>query len=286
MSRRRCLTGRGRGVLLFATSLAMTGCAATADFVDLTKEVTYVRNQQNELKAQVVELKEFAADIAVQQQKERPEYFGSRLDELSARVDAMEAVQSGFDSARIDLRKDHEVGMRRIASVPTGVETASGPGTDATPCASSDMPEMEPDVQALDLSGSASQDQGQLSPREAFEVAYQDYQAGDYDSAIQGFEAFEEQFPDAALVVDAQYLVGTSYFRTRNCSRAIAVYEKMVNTFPHHKINTLGLLKLSYLYDAMGDTAQARAALLQLIEHYPRAKEAKLARRRLPDVSQ
>ena len=101
MSRGRCLDGMCRGALLFAASLAITGCAATADFVDLTKEVTYVRNQQNELKAQVAELKTLAADIAAQQNEERPEYLGLRLDELSTKFEAMEAVQSVLDSALI-----------------------------------------------------------------------------------------------------------------------------------------------------------------------------------------
>ena len=286
MSRGRCSDGMCRGALLFATSLAITGCAATADFVDLTKEVSYVRNQQNELKAQVADLKMLATEIAAQQKKERPEYLGSRLDELSTKFEAMAAVQSVLDSALTDLRRDHEEGMRRIASVGRGAETASDPGAGASPCASSDMPEMEPDIQAFVPSDGATQDQTELSPREAFEVAYQDYQAGDYDSAIQGFEAFQQRFPDAALAVDAQYLVGTSYFRKRDCVRAIVAYERMVNTFPHHNNNALGLLKLSYLYDATGDTAQARSVLLRLIERHPRSKEAKLARQRLPDVSQ
>ena len=286
MSRGRCSAGRRRGALLFVASLAITGCAATADFVDLTKEVTYVRDQQNELKTQVAELKTLATDIAAQQKKERPEHLGSRLDELNTKFEAMAAVQSVLDSALTDLRRAHQEGTRLSASVGSGVETASDPGAGVSPCASSDMPEMEPDIQTFVPSDSATQDQAERSPREVFEVAYQDYQAGDYEAAIQGFEAFERQFPDAALAVDAQYLVGTSYFRTRNCVRAIAAYEKMVDSFPHHKNNALGLLKLSYLYDAMEDTAQARSSLLRLIERHPRSKEAKLARQRLPDVSQ
>ena len=286
MSRNRFSDSIYRGALLFATSLAITGCAATADFVDLTKEVTYVRSQQNELKAQVAELKDLATDIAAQQKKERPEYLGSRLDGLSVKFEAMAAVQSVLDSALTDLRRDHEEGMRLIAAIGRGVETASNPGAGITPCASSDMPEMELDIQAFVPSDGATSDQMELSPQEAFEVAYQDYQAGLYDSAIQGFKAFQQRFPDASLAVDAQYLVGTSYFRTRDCVRAIAAYEKMVNTFPHHKNNALGLLKLSYLYDAMGDMAQARSVLLRLIERHPRSKEAKLARQRLPNVSQ
>ncbi|HIA14397.1 MAG TPA: tol-pal system protein YbgF [Nitrospirales bacterium] len=286
MSRSCCVNSMCRGALLFAASLLITGCVATADFVDLTKEVTYVRNQQNELKAQVAELKTVAADIAAQQNEERPEYLGSRLDVLSTRFEAMEVVQSVLGSQLIDLRRDHEEGMRRIASIAAGVETASDPGAGTTPCASSDMPEMEPEIQAVVPSDGTTQDQTELSPREAFEVAYQDYQAGDYDGAIQGFKAFQQRFPDASLAVDAQYLVGTSYFRTRDCVKAIAAYEKMVNTFPHHRNNVLGLLKLSYLYDAMGNAAQARSVLIRLIERHPRSKEAKLARQRLPNVSQ
>lgn len=286
MSRSSCSDGMYRGALLFAMSLAITGCAATADFVDLTKEVGYVRTQQNELKVQVAELKKLATDIAAQQKRERPKYLRSRLDELSAKFEAMAAVQSVLDSALTDLRRDHEEGVRRIAAIGRGVETASDPGTGTTPCASSDMPEMELDIHALRPSDGATSDQMELSPREAFEVAYQDYQAGLYDSAIQGFKAFQQRFPDVSLAVDAQYLVGTAYFRTRDCVRAIVAYEKMVNTFPHHNNNSLGLLKLSYLYDAMGDTAQARSVLLRLIERHPRSKEAKLARQRLPDVSQ
>ena len=133
MSRSRCVNSRCRGALLFAASLLNTGCAATADFLDLTKEVTYVRNQQNKLKAQLTELKTLAADIAAQQNEERPEYLGSRLDVLSTRFEEMEVVQSVLGSQLIDLRRDHEEGMRRIASIAAGVETASDPGAGTTP---------------------------------------------------------------------------------------------------------------------------------------------------------
>ena len=89
MSRSRCSDGMCRGVLLVVTSLVITGCAATADFVDLTKEVGYVRTQQNELNAQVAELKKLTTAIVAQQKKERPKYLGARLDELSAKFEAM-----------------------------------------------------------------------------------------------------------------------------------------------------------------------------------------------------
>ena len=210
----------------------------------------------------------------------------------------MATEQSVSESALIGLRQDHEKGMKQIGSVSTGVvtgvvsktiargqETGSASGAGTPPCAAEDTPEIEPDLQSLASSGGATQDQTDLSPREAFEIAYQDYQAGDYDSAIQGFLSFQQRFPKASLVVDAQYLVGTSYFRTRDCAGATAAYEKMVSDFPHHKNNALALLKLSSLYDAVGKTAEARSALLLLIERHPRAKEAKLARQRLPEVS-
>jgi TolA-binding protein len=267
----------------------MMGCAATADFVELTKEVTYVRNEQKELKVQVAELKKLATDIAARQKRQRPAQVGSRLDELTAKLESIAAAQTVSDSVLTELRRDHGEAMRRIASVPTGVgtsraptntapgrETTSDSGTDTTACAPADMPEMEPEIQAFVPPDDATQDQIVVSPREAFQVAYQDYQAGDYESAIQGFNAFQQRFPEASLVVDAQYLVGTAYFRTRDCSRAVSAYEKMVSTFP----------KLSYLYDAMGNRAQARSVLLRLIDGHPRSKEAKLARQRLPDVSQ
>ena len=284
---------------LVTVSLLLTGCAATADFVDLTRAVADVRNQQNALKAQIAELKQFTIDIMAQQEKEHPKHIGSRLDELNTTLEAMATVQSRLDLAFTELQREHEDRMRRIAAVSAVVgsersssgvtgtaETDSNSEGSTVLCLPSDMPMIEPDIQPFIPTGDETEDQMELSPREAFEVAYQDYQAGDYDTAIQGFEGFQRQFPDASLAVDAQYLVGTAYFRKHDCGRAIAAYENMINKFPHHKNNALGLLKLSYLYDAVGNKARARSVLLRLIDHHPRSKEAKLARQRLPDVSQ
>ena len=293
MTRVRCLHGVYRGVLLFAASLAITGCfATTADVVELVDKADDVKTQQDELKSQVVELKKAVGNVMAQQKKASPRYLRSRLDELSVKFEEMEKVLT-------DLRRDHEDGMRRstsgVAGVETGMvaegtagdlETSSDHGEGTTSCVSSDMPEREPDIQAFGPSGNVTDNQTELSSRELFEVAYQDYQVGDYDSAIHGFEAFQQRFSNAPRAVDVQYLVGTAYFRKGDCVRAIAAYERLVEAFPQHSNGALGMWKLSYLYDEVGDAVQARSVLLRLIERHPRTREAKLARQRLPDISQ
>ena len=273
--------------LPFAMSLLIMGCVSTADFVQLTREVAYIRDQQTELTLQIETLKDLATDLVEQQDKEHRETLASQLNELNDKFETMAAVQSALDSALANMRSAGSDATQWSADNGTGI---GGDFIAATsPCVLSDMPEMEPDIQDIVTSAdNGTLGQEELSPRRAFEVAYQDYQSGDYDGAIQQFEGFQKRFPEAStsLAADAQYLVGTSHFRKRECVKAITAYEKLVSAFPHHKNNALGLLKLSYLYDAMGDKVQARSALFRLIDRHPRSKEAQLARQRLPSVSQ
>ena len=294
MNEGSCLHDMWRCVVIVVTSLVITGCASTADFVDLTKEVSDVREQQNELKLQVAKLEKASTDIELQQKEGTSRHLKSRLDALNAKIEAMETVQSALDSELIDLRRDHEQRMRQITGDVTGVghgkvtenlEMSSDFETGSISCVSADMLEREPDIQTFGFSSDGIENQDSLSPREAFEIAHQDYQAGDYASAIRGFEAFQERFPDAPRAIDVQYLVGASYLEKGDCSRAIAAFENMVETFPQNSKSAVGMWKLSYLYAGAGNEVQARAVLLRLIKQYPLTREAKLARQRLPAVS-
>lgn len=274
-------------------------CATTPDFVDLKEEVKYIHKQQSTLKTQFSELQEIIRVFVEEQKKEVPEYLGARLDELNTTFEEMIETQAELDIRVSNLREGMPVIQSKPSAVSQGVDDSSQSGKVlksskaeagsqkfTSPCLASAMPVVEPDIQVPIAMQDTAEAETSMSPQEAFEIAYQDYQVGLYDSAIEGFKRFKRKFPGTTEAVSIQYLLGTAYFRKGDCVNAIVAYETMIDRFPHNTKSALALWKLSSLYDAAGNNSKARAVLLQLIDRHPKTKEAKLARRKLPDLSQ
>ena len=71
-----------------------------------------------------------------------------------------------------------------------------------------------------------------VSPQRMFEASYDDYTAGRYDLAIQGFQGFIQAFPRLPQAADAQFNIGMSYFNQSKWTEARDAFQKMINDYP------------------------------------------------------
>src|SRR5581483_11504384 len=74
-----------------------------------------------------------------------------------------------------------------------------------------------------------------LSPKALYDTAWTDYTAGQWDLAIQGFEAYIRSFPKSEQACDAQVNIGKAYDYAGNKAKALEAFDKAIRDYPSGK---------------------------------------------------
>jgi tol-pal system protein YbgF len=275
---------------LWLACSALSGCATQAALVDVQADVEMMRGQVDQMADRlgsvdkmtqertttgqrsqvdlVVRLDQIATDVQTLQG--RMEEQAHRVSELSKAVDeqTFRLTQATTKLEALEMRVAEEERKASIAPVPM----PGGAAANATPT----------DQERVVLPGRTPR--SGLSPVEAYNLAYNDFIKGSYDLAIQGFQGFLQQYPNSILVPHALYWLGESFYQTKQYPQAIEQYDRLISQFPKNEKLAGALLKEGFAYAAVGDKVKARAALKRVVEDFPRASEANLAKEKLAEL--
>jgi len=122
------------------------------------------------------------------------------------------------------------------------------------------------------------------APDELYKNALNDYTRGNYDLAVTGFLNYMTLYPKTSLIPNARYWLGESLYSMKNYNGAIREFDLLVREHPGNSKVASALLKQGYAYLEMGDKAQARRVLNDLLKQFPKSQEAKWAKERLSQV--
>jgi tol-pal system protein YbgF len=120
-----------------------------------------------------------------------------------------------------------------------------------------------------------------LSPQRLFEPARTDYFAGQYSSAVLGFEAFLRAFPRSDLADDAQYYIGESYFQQNQFGDAVTAYNQVIQNYPGANAVPDAYYKRGFAQERLGQADAARSSYETVIKSFPDSTAAQLARQSL-----
>lgn len=118
-----------------------------------------------------------------------------------------------------------------------------------------------------------------------YEASLQQLRSGSTATARMGFRQLLQQYPSAPEAADAVYFIGES-FAGEAPDSAAAYYRRVVQDHPRSARAPAALYKLGLLAEQRRDTASARQAYQQVVDRYPGADEAALARDRLRALGQ
>ncbi len=119
------------------------------------------------------------------------------------------------------------------------------------------------------------------TPEELYKNALNDYTRGKYDLAIDGFRTYIIQYPNTSLEPNAQYWLAESFYGVKNYGLAIKQFDRFLADYPDNPKVPGAMLKQGYAYLEIGNTAQGRVALNDVIKRFPKSPEAKSAKNRL-----
>jgi tol-pal system protein YbgF len=127
----------------------------------------------------------------------------------------------------------------------------------------------------------AGGDSSPLSPDAIYNEAYNDLVQGNFDLAIEGFNAFVKNFPTSAKADDALYNVGEAYYNLKRMPQAVASFTRVINDYPDGDKVASSLFKRGKAELAMQERDNAIEDFKAVVQKYKDAPEAGLARAEL-----
>ena len=190
----------------------------------------------------------------------------ARFDTMTGQV---QALSESLDEAKARLSKLSEqmAQMQNIlTTLPTQASpapaTAPGtPGAPAAPAAPSAPP--VPDADSLYSQG--------LSRRNG----------GQWDLAIQAFQDYLKYYKDTDRASNAQFYIGDCYYKKGDYNRAVDAYDACIEKYPTGNKAADAQLKKGYALLELDQKAAGVRELRSWIQRFPDTHEAELARQRL-----
>jgi tol-pal system protein YbgF len=109
-----------------------------------------------------------------------------------------------------------------------------------------------------------------LSPQRAFESAFDDFSAGRYETAIQGFQLFIQTFPTLPQAAEAQFNIGASYYNQAKWAEARDAFLLVTQKYPQATdINAQAYFKLGNTYERLNQVDLAKKAYDTVTQKYP-----------------
>lgn len=119
-----------------------------------------------------------------------------------------------------------------------------------------------------------------------YDRAMETYRDGRYADAEAAFESIVKGHPNHDYADNALYWQGEAAYDQAHYADALAAFTAVVERYGGGGKAADALLKIGLCYGRLGDTANARDVLTQLIAAYPRSDASKIAKRKLDDLSE
>jgi tol-pal system protein YbgF len=135
-----------------------------------------------------------------------------------------------------------------------------------------------------DLSGEDTQTDQPVSDKAAYESAKKRFDDGDLEAARIAFENFINTFPESPYAGNARFWIADSYYVEKWYEKAILEYQKVLEQYPDSNKTAAARLKQGYAFAELGENANARLILNELITRYPDSREAGFAKEKLKQL--
>lgn len=276
----------GRRLRLLALLALLGGCTSVAD-------VTGTATQQDlvQLRADVT-----ALQLNVQRAKAEADKQAAQAD-ASARDEAAKREQQTADlNRRLEALSSSVSGLNaRLDAVATRLESLNRRVGTGAPSAPRTAAPVAPTAPTPGAPGGSRPATGAPQAQDLYQAAYIDFSKGSYALASAGFREFLRRYPDNDLAGSAQYWIGEAYFSlargyanagqtdkaTESLQQSVQEFKKVIANYPRSDKAPTSLYKEALALIELKQPALAQARLQYLIDNFPQAEEAPLAKERL-----
>lgn len=261
-----------RLLIVAVASLLLGGCATGGDIDKLRAQISELQEELAGVKRTTAAKEEVQnVNLKIAEQTEQllrsNATLVAKVDQIDQRVQnaqgAIEQTNYRIDKiAQQVTQAQHDIDALKAAAVATATPSTTEinvapPPTPATPAE---------------------------DPVQMYQSALRDYNRGNFDLAISGFQDFLAKNPDSDLADNAAYWAAESLFSQKKYPEAIAQFDVVVSKYPKSDKVPASLLKKGYAYISLGERAQGIVQLQYVVHEHPSSQEAALARQRLKSL--
>ncbi len=268
--------------------LLLAACAPQAELVKTRSDMNELREDVRTMKTRVQEVqKRLDQDVRKQiesldanvkgttdVQKALADY-GSRADQLAMDIQLLQGKleENNFRISELGQKLDDR-GVK-IAELTARIEAleskakllSGGTGTAAT-----------------GQTTTARQESKTVDPSDAYRQAKSDYDKGNFELALAGFQYYVVHFPGTSQADKAQYWVGECYYSLKEFNKAIEAFGRVIKDHPKSDKVAGAKLKIGLSYLNEKNHAKAKEYLRRVVKEHPGTTEARIAKDRLAKI--
>jgi tol-pal system protein YbgF len=280
-------TGRVLAIVTLAAGLAGPATAQNREHQQMAAELRMLQEQGQQLALTLATLNQ-----ALAESMKAIAALGGRIDEsnnatrkmfadqkllIDNIAEGVRVIRERTDDSNVriaSLREELEAlrttvqALQQMALAPPPAPVDAGTPTD--PNAPAPAPAPTPPVALPPTAG--------LSPTRLYETARADYFAGQWNSAISGFEAFLRAFPRSEQADDAQLYVGETYYAQNQWPQAIMAYTQTIESYPGTNSVPIAYYKRGLAQQQLGQIDAARASWETAAKMFPDSDAGRLAK--------
>lgn len=267
--------------LVVGLILLFSACAPQAELVKTRSELTDLREDSKANKARSEDIQkrlyllETNVKGTVDVQKVMADY-GAKTDQLATDIQLLQGKLEENNFRIADLAQKLDDKSFKITELSARVDElnakikalAGGQGLTSGPSGTLADKDKKSAPKAVE-------------PSEAYRLAMNDYNGGNFDLALAGFQNYLVQFPNTNQASSAQYWVGQCYYAKKDYTKAIDSYVKFIKTYPKNEKIPAAELKIGYSYLSENNNAKAKVWLNRVVKEYPDSDEAEHAKAKL-----
>jgi len=238
----------------------------------ITSQITeQLKNYRQERKGEDQKLRAQAAEIRslIEELREEIQEIGGRLEEttfvLRQKTASMEEKNS-YASNELRLLDASINSLKARTSHIERYLNLESPGT-------------QTEKEGALVPKTAPKSVARLTENELYDSAKQAFDQGALKDSRQRFASFIKTYPKSKQADNAQFWIGEIYYREKWYEKAILEYQKVIENYPRGNKVKASLLKQGLAFYKLGDKANARLILRELLKKYPKSSESKIAKK-------
>ena len=241
----------------------------------LNTELRKLRSQNEELVRNLHESKQRQAEVGNQQtasfdlQAKIDKEQNEELRKLRSQNDNLLRSLQDAEKRQKEFYSDMDATLRQFESIIAGAPSGKVPASSA--------------AQPVKKSSGAAADESAMDIR-AYDLAYGQIKAGNYQHAINDFQEFLKKYPDSAHAANAHYQMGNAYFNLKDYKNALDSYQLLVNKYSSNPNVPEAMLGIADCQHHLKAVNGAKKTLNQIIAKYPESKAADQAKKRLDNI--
>lgn len=206
--------------------------------------------------------------------------LGSRVDDVSQRVDAVSHSQVDFSNQIESIKTDIAKLRGQVDELNYNLDAAQKRQKDFYVDLDNRLRKFESQGQADQNKAEASKAVDEAAMRE-YESALTALKASDCKKAVAGFESFMSSAPNHPQQPGAHFFAGFCYGNMKQSAKAAEMYRLVADNWPDDEHAPDAMLARAEIIDQAGQHKEARMVLAKLVAKYPSSDAARQAKIRL-----